>query len=222
MSCGKGVLAAASASADRDALSGRPSSVRNRDLCRRGIAMPPRPTGVDEFLHERSNSTSMCTHIVSPVEIAIYSVRCSLYPAVLIAVFIGYTGTTLADPLLTYPLRIKNHEIRAEVANTEEGRRRGLMFRDRLGDDSGMVFSYLEAGVNAMWMKNTRIPLSVAFIDRNGRILNIEDMEPFSEQAHASAGEAAYALEMSRGWFSKRGIKGGDRVEGLQRLPPPQ
>ena len=150
------------------------------------------------------------------------SVNGSLYPAALLALFIGCSGTTPADPLLTYPLRIKNHEIRAELANTEEGRRHGLMFRDRLGDNSGMVFSYPEAGINAMWMKNTRVPLSVAFIDRNGRILNIEDMEPFSEQAHASAGEAAYALEMNRGWFRKRGIKAGDRVEGLQSLPPPQ
>jgi uncharacterized protein len=150
------------------------------------------------------------------------SVTRSLNTAALLAVFIGSNGTTPADPLLTYPLRIKNHEIRAELANTEEGRRRGLMFRDRLGGNSGMVFSYPEAGVNAMWMKNTRIPLSVAFIDRDGRILNIEDMEPHSEQAHASAGAAAYALEMNRGWFRKRGIKAGDRVEGLQSLPPPQ
>ena len=150
------------------------------------------------------------------------SVKSSLYCAALIAVFTGFTSTTPADPLLTYPLRIKNHEIRAESANTEESRLRGLMFRDRLGDNSGMVFSYPKAGVNAMWMKNTRIPLSVAFIDRNGRILNIENMQPFSEQAHSSAGEAAYALEMNRGWFSKRAIKTGDRVEGLHRLPPPQ
>jgi uncharacterized membrane protein (UPF0127 family) len=85
-----------------------------------------------------------------------------------------------------------------------------------------MVFSYPEPGVNAMWMKNTRIALSVAFMDRNGRILNIENMDPFSEQAHASAGDAAYALEMNRGWFGKRGIKPGDRVEGLRSLPPPQ
>jgi len=150
------------------------------------------------------------------------SVTRSLNTAALLAVFIGSNGTTPADPLLTYPLQIRNHEIRAELANTEEGRRRGLMFRDRLGDNSGMVFSYTEAGVNAMWMKNTRIPLSVAFIDRDGRILNSEDMEPHSEQAHASAGAAAYALEMNRGWFRKRGIKAGDRVEGLQSLPPPQ
>ena len=150
------------------------------------------------------------------------SVTRSLNTAALLAVFIGSNGTTPADPLLTYPLQIRNHEIRAELANTEEGRRQGLMFRDRLGDNSGMVFSYPEAGINAMWMKNTRIPLSVAFIDRDGRILNIEDMEPHSEQAHASAGAAAYALEMNRGWFRKRGIKAGDRVEGLQSLPPPQ
>jgi uncharacterized membrane protein (UPF0127 family) len=159
---------------------------------------------------------------VPPVEIAMNSVKCSLYPAMLIALVIGSTATALADPLLTYPLRIKNHEIRAEIANTEESRRRGLMFRDRLGENSGMLFSYRESGVNAMWMKNTPIALSVAFIDRNGRILNIENMDPYSEQAHASAGEAAYALEVNRGWFRKRGIKAGDRVEGLRDLPPPQ
>lgn len=150
------------------------------------------------------------------------SVKFFVWPAVLLTVFMGCSGPTPADPLLTYPLRIKNHKIRAELANTEDARRRGLMFRDRLADNSGMVFSYPDAGVNAMWMKNTRIPLSVAFIGRDSRILNIEDMEPFSEAAHASSGEAAYALEMNGGWFRKRGIKAGDRVEGLQRLPPPQ
>lgn len=127
-----------------------------------------------------------------------------------------------ADPLLTHTLRIRNHEIRAEVANTEESRRRGLMFRDKLGENSGMVFIYPQADVSAMWMKNTHVPLSVAFIDRKGRILNIEDMEPLSENSHASAGLAAYALEVNRGWFKKRGIGVGDRVDGLKRLPPPQ
>ncbi len=129
-------------------------------------------------------------------------------------------GSAAADPLLTYPLKIGNHEIRAEVANTEDSRRRGLMFRDRLSENAGMIFLYPVAEVTAMWMKNTRIPLSVAFIDRNGRILNIEDMAPFSEDAHTSRGEAAYSLEANRGWFSKRGIKAGDRVEGLGKLPP--
>jgi uncharacterized membrane protein (UPF0127 family) len=127
-----------------------------------------------------------------------------------------------ADPLVTYPLRIKKHEIRAEVANTEQDRMRGLMFRDKLAENSGMIFLYPRPEASAMWMKNTRIALAVAFIDSNGRILNIAEMEPYSERAHASAGAAAYALEMNRGWFRKQGIKAGDLVEGLKTLPPAQ
>jgi len=127
-----------------------------------------------------------------------------------------------ADPLITYPLRIKKHEIRAEVARNEQERLRGLMFRDKLAKNSGMIFLYPHAEPTAMWMKNTRIALSVAFVDANGRILNIADMEPFSEEAHASSGAAAYALEMNRGWFRKQGIKTGDLVEGLKDLPSAQ
>ena len=127
-----------------------------------------------------------------------------------------------ADPLVTYRLRIKDHEIRTEVAATEPERLRGLMFRDRLAPNSGMLFLYPRAETAAMWMKNTRIALSVAFIDKQGRILNVADMEPFSETPHVSAGPAAYALEMNHGWFKKRGIKSGDLVEGLKHLPPAQ
>ncbi len=127
-----------------------------------------------------------------------------------------------ADPLVTYPLRIGKHEIRAEVAGTEQDRLRGLMFRDRLSENSGMIFLYPRAEPAAMWMKNTRIALSVAFIDAKGRILNIADMEPYSEEAHASSGAAAYALEMNRGWFRKLGIHAGAIVEGLKALPPAQ
>lgn len=83
-----------------------------------------------------------------------------------------------------------------------------------------MVFLYPKTAPAAMWMKNTRIALSVAFIDETGRILNIEDMTPHSEQSHVSRGNAAYSLEVNRGWFSKRGIKAGYRVLGLDKLPP--
>ena len=127
-----------------------------------------------------------------------------------------------ADPLITYPLRIKKHEIRAEIASTEQDRMRGLMFRDKLAENSGMIFLYPRAEASAMWMKNTRIALSVAFIDANGRILNIADMEPLSEKAHASSGAATYALEMNGGWFRKQRIKAGDLVEGLKDLPQAQ
>lgn len=129
-------------------------------------------------------------------------------------------STLRADPLITYPLKIGKHEIRAEVAGTERERLKGLMFRDRLAENGGMIFLYPRQEVTAMWMKNTRIALSVAFIGANGRILNIEDMEPYSEAAHPSSGPAAYALEVNRGWFRKRGIRAGDVVEGLRGLPP--
>jgi len=145
-----------------------------------------------------------------------------MHVAKIAILLIATTLSAHADPLITYPLRIKKHEIRAEVANTEQGRLKGLMFRDKLAKNSGMIFSYPRAQPAAMWMKNTRIALSVAFIDANGRILNIAEMEPFSEQAHASAGAAAYALEMNGRWFSQRGIKVGDLVEGLKGLPPAQ
>lgn len=148
-----------------------------------------------------------------------HSPRFPLPAPVLILLLAACTLTAGADPLLTYPLRIKGHEIRAEIANTPESMRKGLMFRDRLAEDSGMIFVYTKPEIQAMWMKNTRIALSVAFADSDGRILNIEDMEPLSERAHSSKGAAAYALEMNIGWFRKRNIGQGDRIEGLKRLP---
>ncbi len=127
-----------------------------------------------------------------------------------------------ADPLLTYPLRIGEHTIRAELANTPETRRKGLMFRQRLAESSGMVFIFPGEQQISMWMKNTPIALSVAFMDADGRILNIEDMQPQSEESHSSAGPAKYALEMNQGWFRKRGIGPDDQVTGLERLPAPR
>jgi hypothetical protein len=124
-----------------------------------------------------------------------------------------------ADPLLTYPLKIKGHTLRAELARTEAEKRTGLMFRRQLGENGGMLFVYEREGRWAMWMKNTYVPLSVAFIDRNGRILNIEDMEPLTLDSHQAAGPAKYALEANRGWFAQRGIKAGDRVQGLEKVP---
>lgn len=125
----------------------------------------------------------------------------------------------LADPLLTYPLRIRGHAVRAEVANTEESRRTGLMFRRSMPDDNGMVFTYEHPGIQSMWMKNTLMPLSVAFIGRDGRILNIEDMQPQTLDAHSSDGEAWWSLEMNQGWFAKHGVGKGDKVEGLAAIP---
>ena len=141
----------------------------------------------------------------------------------LVLLLLGASATALrADPLLTYPIRIGEHVIRAEVANTPETRRKGLMFRTRLAPSSGMIFVFPDEHRISMWMKNTRIPLSVAFIDSNGRILNIEAMQPESEQTHSSKGPARFALEMNQGWFRERGIGSGDQVTGYEQLPAPK
>ena len=112
------------------------------------------------------------------------------------------------------------HLIRAEVASTFETRARGLMFREALGPNQGMIFIFPEESAHCMWMKNTLIPLSVAFIDAAGAIINIADMQPHSEQSHCAARPALYALEMNKGWFAQRGIKPGAKLRGLEKLAP--
>ena len=109
------------------------------------------------------------------------------------------------------------HVIRAEVANTPESRMKGLMFRKTLGTSDGMLFVFDEPQRQCMWMRNTYVPLSVAFIDASGAILNVEDMEPLTENSHCAAGPAKYALEMNKGWFASRGLKAGTRIGGIEK-----
>ena len=120
--------------------------------------------------------------------------------------------------LPTVPLTINGNKLTAEVAKTAEQQMTGLMYRFSLKPDHGMVFVFDRSEQRAFWMKNTYIPLSIAFVTADGRILNIEDMAPRDESSHFSAGPAMYAIEMRKGWFAERGIKAGDRVSGL---PPP-
>jgi uncharacterized membrane protein (UPF0127 family) len=94
------------------------------------------------------------------------------------------------------------------------------MFRYDLKDNEGMLFVFPAAQKQSFWMKNTPLPLSIAFIDGKGTILNIRDMMPFTTDGHPSEGEALYALEVNRGWFAQRGIKAGDRVQGLDKAGP--
>lgn len=115
-------------------------------------------------------------------------------------------------------LEAGGHQIKAEVASTERVRQFGLMYRSHLPPDQGMLFVYPSPLRICMWMKNTLIPLSVAFLDEDGRILNIEDMAPQSEESHCAAKDARYALEMNRGWFVERGINPGARIEGVKSL----
>ena len=112
------------------------------------------------------------------------------------------------------------HLIRAEVAADMATRSRGLMFRKSLAPNAGMVFVFDDASLHCMWMKNTYIPLSVAFLDEGGTIINIEDMAPQTEDTHCARRPARYALEMDRGWFASRGIKPGAKLGGMEKLRP--
>jgi uncharacterized protein len=127
----------------------------------------------------------------------------------------------LAQQPPTVQLNAGIHVIRAEVAADFGTRMQGLMHRKALAPNAGMLFVFEDAAIHCMWMKNTLIPLSVAFIDDQGRIVNIADMEPHSEQSHCAAQPVRYALEMERGWFAKRGVAAGARIGGIKSGPPP-
>lgn len=117
-------------------------------------------------------------------------------------------------------LTIGGHKIAAEVASTDSQRSQGLMHRRMLPENRGMLFVFPETALHGMWMMNTYIPLSVAFLDAKGVIINIADMEPHTRTTHGATQPAKYALETNQGWFRKRGIKAGAKVEGLDRAPP--
>jgi len=119
-------------------------------------------------------------------------------------------------------LKMGKSEIYVEVANKDVTREAGLMFRRKLEWDNGMLFVFNDSAVRYFWMKNTFIPLSIAFIDDQGKILNILEMPPQTEQTFPSAGPAKYALEMNSGWFAKEGIKPGDVIQGLVEAPKSQ
>jgi hypothetical protein len=114
------------------------------------------------------------------------------------------------------------HLIRAEVAYTFETRARGLMYRESLGPNQGMLFVFTSLERHCMWMKNTPLPLSVAFIDETGEVVSISEMAPHTENSHCAARPARFALEMSKGWFAGKGIRAGAKLQGLDRAPPPQ
>lgn len=129
------------------------------------------------------------------------------------------TASCFAQPLRgelpSVQLNAGMYLIRAEVAADFPSRAQGLMYRKQMASNAGMLFIFEEPGAQCMWMKNTLIPLSVAFLDERGAIINIEDMAPQTEDSHCASRPARYALEMNRGWFAARGIKPGMRLGGI-------
>ncbi|MDX1578317.1 MAG: DUF192 domain-containing protein, partial [Gemmatimonadota bacterium] len=111
------------------------------------------------------------------------------------------------------PIRVAGIPIEVEIADDEDERARGLMFRESLPEDHGMLFVYESERRLGFWMKNTLIPLDIAYADRAGRIVDIKQMEPQSTETVYSSAPAMYALEMNQGWFEAHGVSVGDRIE---------
>jgi uncharacterized protein len=114
-------------------------------------------------------------------------------------------------------MQIRSHKLKAEVAADNTTRTIGLMNRFSLRPDHGMLFVFDQSQPLAFWMRNTFVPLSIAYVDSKGVIVNIADMKPQDESTHPSAAPAMFALEMKQGWFKERGIVAGDRLEGLDK-----
>jgi uncharacterized protein len=127
-----------------------------------------------------------------------------------------------AQQMKTLELTAGINVIRAEVASTFGERAQGLMNRDKMGPNDGMLFVFAEVERPCMWMKNTLLPLSVAFMDEKGAIINVEEMAPQTENSHCATADARYALEMNAAWFKKHGLGAGTKIRGLEKAPAPQ
>ena len=106
------------------------------------------------------------------------------------------------------------HNIQAEVAQSPDERAIGLMFRKTMGANEGMLFAFEQAATQCFWMKNTLLALSIAFVAADGTVINVDDMKPQTLQSHCSNEPVPFVLEMNAGWFAKRGIKAGFKLNG--------
>jgi len=131
---------------------------------------------------------------------------------ILFILFLLWIPIVHSQSILKIPLYIHQKEIWVEVAKTPEETSHGLMGRKHLGKDEGMLFIFETEDYHGFWMKNTLIPLSIAFIDKDGRIVWITDMKPLTLNSHVPPKPILYALEMNKGWFYSFGIKVGDFV----------
>lgn len=130
--------------------------------------------------------------------------------------------TSRAQPTLpTVTLQAGMHLIKAEVADTPGTQQVGLMHRQSLPLNGGMLFVFNRAQTHCFWMKNTPLALSIAFIDDDGTIANIADMEPNSEESHCASRPVRFALEMAQGWFKRKGITAGSvlKAKGIFATP---
>ncbi|MCY7316822.1 MAG: DUF192 domain-containing protein [Rubrivivax sp.] len=139
----------------------------------------------------------------------------TLLSAVLLPLAAAVSAQTGPQPRLpTTDITAGFHVIKAELAVTPEQQAVGMMFRKQMGTNEGMLFVNAGSGARCFWMRNTLLPLSIAFIGDDGTIVNIAEMAPQSDVSHCSARPVRFALEMNSGWFGKRGIEAGLRLQG--------
>jgi uncharacterized protein len=137
--------------------------------------------------------------------------------AVAFAVAAVLTPASAQEPQSNLPrvtLSVGMYQIDAQVAQTSDEHMTGLMFRKEMPQHEGMLFVFDQPSKQCFWMKNTLLPLSAAFIDDDGTLVNVEDMKPQTLDSHCSAKPVRYVLEMNQGWFSKKGIKPGVKLNG--------
>ena len=152
------------------------------------------------------------------------ALHCGRRSSVLAAVALVLLGWAAGRPgwaqqvpqprLPTVQLQAGMHNIVAELAQTPQQQQIGMMMRTEMAAHEGMLFVFDDVAPRCFWMKNTLLPLSIAFIEDDGTVVNIADMKPRSEASHCSEKPVRYALEMNQGWFSKRAIKAGFRLKG--------
>ena len=118
----------------------------------------------------------------------------------------------------TSPLTIQGHKIQAEVVATTVDRNKGLMYRESMPTDHGMLFVYPDSKIRRFWMKNTPLPLSIAFLNDKGVIVKIADLQPHNTESVSSIYPAQYALEMNQGWFETNQISAGAKVDGIPEV----
>jgi len=135
--------------------------------------------------------------------------------AALAAWAMGASAQGQPQPKLpTITLGAGMHLIQAEVAATLPQQMTGMMFRRQMGSNEGMLFVYDEPAPRCFWMRNTYVPLTIAFVADDGRIVNLADMQPLNDASHCSTEPVRFALEMNQGWFARRGIQPGFKLRG--------
>lgn len=148
--------------------------------------------------------TNIKTRFLAAVQFLVLAVACSA----------GALAQDAPQRLPATTLTAGFHLIKAEVARTPEQRAIGLMHRPSMPTNDGMLFVFERPAEQCFWMKNTLLPLSIAFLDEDGTIVNVEDMQPQTLDSHCSARPVRFALEMNQGWFARRGLKPGTKLKG--------